>query len=625
MTTALKVGIITVSDRCSSGESEDCSGPAVAEFLKVELTPAPSTVNVVVPDDKEQIQAVVRDMCDVQRLDFVVTTGGTGFAVRDVTPEAVGALLHRQAPGVVHAMMSFSLTATPFAWLSRPVAGVRGGTVVVTVPGSPKAAIECLTPLVKNGLVHAIALAGGDAKHAHPTVVTPDAAPAAKASSVPDVVARDRVSTFAMVPMPDALAAIQRNAPPSIVVKTPIVGAAGHVLATAVTTSFPHPPFRASIKDGYAVVSGDGTGEFQVTGTLCAGSSPAPGFVLQPGSICRVNTGGEVPEGADAVVQVEDTQLVRHGDGEEAVVRITKKVAAGTDVRPIGCDLELGGVAVPAGAVMHAPECGLALSVGASHVDVYRRPRIAVLSTGDELTDVTGDTPPAGKIFDSNKGMLLAAAKPYGSAVVDVGIAADNLAATRQKLEAAFSQADVIISTGGVSMGEVDCVKAILDEMGATVHFGRVNMKPGKPTTFATKDGKLFFALPGNPVSAMVCFHVFVVPVLRSIAGHDPERPLVQAKLAHRVALDKERPEYHRCRLTFDMAAGGFAAASTGIQASHRLLSLAGANGLMVLPAATAECGSIDAGATVPVMVIGDILNGAVTAPTSGQDGQHYC
>lgn len=331
---------------------------------------------------------------------------------------------------------------------------------------------------------------------------------------------------------------------------------------------------------------------------------------MPPLSICRVNTGGMVPDDADAVVQVEDTRgVVWTAEGEEAHVEILKGASVGQDIRPVGCDLPAKGVAVPAGTVIGAAEIGLAYSAGVPTVHVRTKPIVAVISTGDELSPIppvgTSRRPPTGKIYDSNKAMLLAALAESGYEAEDGGLAKDEHRATRDAMERAMMHSDVILTTGGVSMGEVDFVKHVLVELGATIHFGRVNMKPGKPTTFATLGKKVFFGLPGNPVSAMVCYHLFVVPALQRMAGLNDVPCVVQAISMDRLRLDRERPEYHRCQLKWDTTRGGFTASSTGIQASHRLLSLAGANGLMVLPVATDEQPAVEPNSTVSVMVIG--------------------
>jgi gephyrin len=668
-----RVAVVIVSDRCASGEAEDKTGPAIRSFLeqhpaifqtrpssahshshtdsprsKSGNEPVPTTLAGtphgtplgaslvpsiavrIVPDDVQAIRAAVTKYADEQKVHIIITSGGTGFSQRDNTPEAVGPLLHREAPGIVHAMLSYSLKQTPYAWLSRPVAGIRGRTIIICVPGSPTAAVECLTPLVDSGLDHAVELVSGNQRDSHPGELTllidpnedsinrPVRSPAADATrlelpheSRPSVANRSRQSTFEMVSMTAALDAIARNCPKPTPIGRTLGGVGtrvlGHVLAENIVSRFPHPPFRASVKDGYAVRSSEVPGSFPVQGALLAGANPSS--CLQSGHIIRVNTGGPIPDGADAVVQVEDTTLEAADGPHEVRVHINVRATPGQDIRSVGCDLAQGAVAVSAGSVIGPPEIALAHAVGVFQIAVYRRPVVAVLSTGNELADLQsqgGPIPPAGQIFDSNRSMLLAALEELGYAVVDLGIAKDEYHDTMTKLQRAIGKADVVLSSGGVSMGEVDMVKDCLLDLHATIHFGRVNMKPGKPTTFATKDRMAFFGLPGNPVSAMVCFHLFVLPYLRQFEGKSPAPTVIRAVTAESVKLDRERPEYHRCRLTFDSAKGYFVASSTGIQASHRLQSMAGANGLMVLPTApSAEQVLLPAGSGVEVIVIG--------------------
>ena len=655
-----KIAIVIVSDRCTSGEEVDKTGPALRQFFEAhprivkssDNTPTSLSPNIslrIVPDEIHDIQAAVTKYCDEQQVNLLVTSGGTGFSKRDVTPEAVTPMLHKQAPGIVHAMTAYGLQQTKFAWLSRPVAGVRGSSIVICVPGSPKAAIECLTPLMENGLEHAMELAAGNQRDPHPTTgsvssdTTSDARPSSGDRTIgrpppspssarrlqKDLVAsamqnrpkvnvanRARESPYEMVPMEHALRMILEQTPKPIPIRRSITGGStvrnilGCVLAEDVVANFPHPPFRASVKDGYAVNSRDGPGVYPVQGALLAGSSDdAP---LRPGHIMRVNTGGPVPEGADAVLQVEDTILESSDNGQETQVKILKSVPPGNDIRPVGCDLAANQIAIPKGAVVKSAEIGLALAVGFFAISVYRRPIVAVLSTGDELADlstcVNGELP-KGKIFDSNRGMLIAALEEAGYETVDLGIAKDEYEDTAAKVASGLAKADVIITSGGVSMGEVDFVKDVLLSLRATIHFGRVNMKPGKPMTFATKGNHMFFGLPGNPVSAMVCFHLFVMPALLGFEGKPTKPRTVRAVLDADVRLDKQRPEYHRCFLRFDHVKGYFIASSTGIQASHRLQSMAGANGLMVLPTGSDAQPNIPAGNAIEVIVIGPIEN----------------
>jgi gephyrin len=252
-------------------------------------------------------------------------------------------------------------------------------------------------------------------------------------------------------------------------------------------------------------------------------------------------------------------------------------------------------------------------------LSIYPRPRVAILSTGDELVEPE-QQPGPGQIRDSNRAMLHAAVLAAGGQPIDLGIGADQEQALRRQLEAGYSQADILLTSGGVSMGELDLIKPMLAERG-TVHFGRILMKPGKPLTFATvhttgqsttaekSRPTLVFGLPGNPVSSLVTFHLFVVPAIRKLAGWpDPQLRRVQATLAQPLRLDPARPEYHRATLQWESSLnsgnGGYRAQSTGSQASSRLLSMRTANALLELPQADQ---TLPAGSVVSALVIGMI------------------
>lgn len=684
----MKFHVITVSDSCYEKKAEDKSGPIAIKLLADHFQKIGKNITpyrpepLVLPDTMEVIAEHVRLLCDApngDKINLLITVGGTGFGVRDTTPEAVRPLLIKEASGLVHAMLSYSLAnGTPYAWLSRPVAGVRNGTLVITLPGSSKAVSECLAPLITYGLDHALELLAGDTSRTHPTGETaatpnPTQLPVRSHCSqlLPvNVTERPRVSAYPMVPMPEALETIERicrtharvgttavvgkgsntkassmNGPySSAPIKTysdPVeaaIAVEGTAIVTPVISSLDLPPFRASIKDGYAVVSVDGPGEYPVIATATAGATYAPHFLLSSGHVCRVSTGGPVPDGADAVVQVEDTSIVSTTDDgkEERIIAIKKPVAPNHDIRPVGCDILQGQEVLAVGAKMGPAEIALWHTVGQPPITHFQKPVVAVLSTGNELSDAT--PLPPGTIYDSNKGMLMSALRQTsgggGTQIVlrsvDGGIVNDEFNPTREGIIRAFREkgADVLISTGGVSMGEADHIKAALLSLGATIHFGRVNMKPGKPTTFASipsrnifgesstaanQPDKLFFGLPGNPVSAMVCYHVFVVPALRVLCGLSSKLPTISAQLSHPLNLDRERPEYHRCILSKSGGSNGnpthIVATSTGPQASHRLLSMHGANGLLVLPTGDdANQSRLQTGAYLEAIIIGDIV-----------------
>lgn len=389
-----------------------------------------------------------------------------------------------------------------------------------------------------------------------------------------------------LISVEEALEIVLREAVALPATLVSLYNALGTIAARAIVAQDPLPPFPASVKDGYAVVAGDGAGERSVVQSVTAGEvSAAP---LQPGEVAYITTGAPLPAGADAVVQVEDTE----GIGAHRV-RILRAVAVGHDVRQVGSDIAAGDVVVPAGIMLGPAEIGLAATVGAVRVHAHRGARVGILSTGNEL--VPPDQPlRAGTIRESNGAMLAAAVRLAGGEVIDLGIVRDEESLLRAAIASAQADCDVLLSTGGVSMGELDLMKRLAADMG-TVHFGRIRMKPGKPCTFATlpkPNGDrdlLYFGLPGNPVSALTTFWLLALPAIRALAGwREPRLKRVQAVIEESLPLDSTRPEYHRARIHWQDGvsdgAGGYWASSTGNQASSRLFSFSGANALLVIP-----------------------------------------
>ena len=412
-------------------------------------------------------------------------------------------------------------------------------------------------------------------------------------------------SPYPMITVADALATVLHHATPLPAQRVALAAALEHVLAETVVAPEAQPPFPASTKDGYAVVAADGPGEYRLIGEVTAGRMPA--FTVGPGTVAYITTGAPVPPGADAVVMVEETAPFSAPDGS-ARVQIRTAVRPGADIRPIGVDVAAGEQVLAAGEQLGPAEIGLLATVGAVDVAIHPKPRVAVLSTGDELVE-PGEPLGPGQIRDSNRATLLAAIAAAGGVPVDLGIGRDERAGLEERVRAGLEQADILISTGGVSMGDLDLIKPILESKGS-VHFGRIRMKPGKPVTFATAEVagrvRLIFGLPGNPVSSLVTFYLFAVPALRKLAGWaDPQLPRVQAILAHPLPLDAYRPEYHRATLQWDASLndghGGYLAMSTGSQASSRLLSMRTANALLELPQAEGE---LAGGATVTALWI---------------------
>ncbi|KAK9734658.1 hypothetical protein RND81_04G155200 [Saponaria officinalis] len=421
--------------------------------------------------------------------------------------------------------------------------------------------------------------------------------------------------------------ASQRLEPVSI----PLHESLGKVLAKDILAPDPLPPYPASIKDGYAVVAADGPGEYPVITESRAGND-AVGVTVIPGTVAYVTTGGPIPDGADAVVQVEDTEPIKSDPGESKRVRILVETKRGADIRPVGCDIEKDAVVLKAGTLIGASEIGLLATVGVTMVKIYRTPTVGVLSTGDELVEPTTRNLDRGQIRDSNRAMLLAAAVQKRCRVVDLGIARDDEAELEKIIDKALAAGvEIILSSGGVSMGDRDYVKPLLDRRGK-MHFSKVLMKPGKPLTFAEIDVKptqntevakvLAFGLPGNPVGCLVAFHLFVVPAIHRLSGWtNPDFLRVHARLEHPIKTDPARPEFHRAIIKWKFNDGsgspGFVAESTGQQMSSRLLSMKSANALLELPAGGIL---LPAGTSVSAIVISDLHSSFIEKELSSHE-----
>jgi molybdopterin molybdotransferase len=290
------------------------------------------------------------------------------------------------------------------------------------------------------------------------------------------------------------------------------------------------------------------------------------------GFAVRILTGGVLPDGADCVVMVEDVQE----KGEVVTVPATLK--AGQNFHVPGADLRAGETVLAAGVQLGAAELGLAAALGFPRLPVRRRPRVALMSTGDELIEV-GGKPARGQIVDSNRWALLAALREAGAEVRSLGIGPDEAEALRRLVANALAEADVLVTSGGVSVGTHDLIKPLLESLGS-VHVGRVKLKPGKPFTFATIGEKVAFGLPGFPVSSLVTFEVFVRPALRKMQGFAQlQRPSLPVRMGYDARATADRTEYQRVTLRRD--GRELVAETTGSQSSSRLMSLAGAHALV--------------------------------------------
>jgi len=383
-----------------------------------------------------------------------------------------------------------------------------------------------------------------------------------------------RESPYPMVPIEEAQRIIAAHIEPLGVEEISSLAADGRVLAEDVFAGEDMPDVPKAAVDGYALRAQDGLAERRVLAELTAGGISGE-MSLQPGTAVRIMTGAPVPPGADAVIMVEQT------DERDGMLQIERSLAPGDNIHTIGQDIGRGALVLSRGAILGAAEIGLLATVGRVRVQAYRRPTVAVLATGDEVHE-PDVSPSAGGIRDSNRYALMAAAREAGCVAISLGIARDDQAVQRAAILDGLAYADVLLTSGGVSMGTRDLVKPLLAELG-TVHFGRIAFKPGKPTTFATVGDKIAFGLPGYPVSSLVSFEVFVRPALRRMQGDArPERPRVRVTLRDPIQAPGDRPECQRAIVAWED--GRLVARSTGAQGSSRLLSLRGANALLLVP-----------------------------------------
>ena len=365
------------------------------------------------------------------------------------------------------------------------------------------------------------------------------------------------------------------------------------VLAEDVLSPINVPAHTNSAMDGYAYSAADLSrnrgNDLKLIGTTLAGHPF--NTTVQPGECVRVMTGSPIPEGVDTVVMQENVEV--NGD----VVRIKKEPARGENVRLAGEDLQQGSLVLQTGTRIRPPSLGLLASVGRAEVTVYRRPRVAFFSTGDELRSV-GQSLETGQIYDSNRYTLYGMLQRIGVEILDMGVVRDDRAAIEKAFIDASANADVVITSGGVSVGDADYVKEILQKLGE-VGFWQIAMKPGRPLAFGRIHDALFFGLPGNPVSVMVTFYQFVAPALHRLMGEENVQSVPFIRVPSITPLHKRpgRTEYQRAVLEPDNN-GGLVVRSTGSQGSGVLHSMNQANCFIVLDR---DSGSIEAGTWVNV------------------------
>jgi molybdopterin molybdotransferase len=377
----------------------------------------------------------------------------------------------------------------------------------------------------------------------------------------------------------------------------PLLEAGGRALAEEVVSASALPPFDNSAMDGYAVRAEDvseakpGPGVvLRVIGDIPAGQSPS--FHVGPGEAARIMTGAPIPSGADAVVMVEDTRA------EGGAVRIFEAANRGQHIRPAGEDVAPGQRVLSPGAALDAAALALLAGIGRSSVATIRKPRVAILTTGDEVVDANQPLKP-GQIRNSNRYGLARQAKEAGCELVSLAHAGDDPEKLRAALQEAARTADAVLSAGGVSVGDYDYMKQVLQDLGR-MDFWRVAVRPGKPVAFGSVEGKPLFGLPGNPVSAMLTFELFVRPALRRMAGFSRIfHPEVTAILGADVRHHPGRREYQRARIVWED--GCLIAHPISGQGSHQLFGLVEANGLAILPL---EAETLKAGTAVQAILL---------------------
>ena len=397
--------------------------------------------------------------------------------------------------------------------------------------------------------------------------------------------------------------------PTAASIEVPCREATGLVLAAAVVAEEDVPPFANSAVDGYAVVAASVASvpvDLPVVGEVAAGAYTDR--VLQHGEAIRIMTGAPMPAGADAVVMVEDTELLgdRSVDGSVRV-RISASPAAGVAVRGVGDDVRAGTALYPAGTFVTPAVAGVLASVNAAVVSVVPRVRVAVLSTGDELIDDGSPLQP-GQIRESNRTMLLGAVRDAGCEAVDLGIVRDDEAVLEEVLRAAASTCDAVVTSGGVSMGDYDVVKAVLSRI-AVMQWMQIAIKPAKPFAFGLLASETtasdrhvpVFGLPGNPVSSLVSFELLARPALRQMMGHAAvDRPTVAA-VADNALLRRPDGKTHYVRAVAAFGKDGRVhVRSVGAQGSHQLAATSQANAIAVV----VDGDGVAAGGDVPTMLL---------------------
>ena len=402
-----------------------------------------------------------------------------------------------------------------------------------------------------------------------------------------------------------ATSRILRDVKPLPAETLPLDDALDRVLAEDIVSDINLPPFPNSSMDGFAVraadvngATGDAPALLDVVMDIPAGTAPTG--IVGAGQAARIMTGAPLPDGADAVVPVENTDHAYAQDGQAPLpptVQIRRAVGVGDSVRAAGEDVRAGQRVLSAGTLLRPQELGLLAALGRALAPVVRRPVVAIVSTGDELIQVHEPLTP-GKIRDSNSTTLAALVRSYGGIALRLPIARDTVEDVRGRFHQALeAKPDIILSSAGVSVGTFDVVRTVLAELGQ-VDFWRINLRPGKPLAYGQLQGVPFFGLPGNPVSAMVTFDVFVRPMLLRLSQRPDAVPTAMARISERLKSDGRRSYL---RVTLRRENGHLVATTTGTQSSGALTSMVLADGLLIVPEGVTE---VEAGSELEVRLL---------------------
>ncbi len=383
-----------------------------------------------------------------------------------------------------------------------------------------------------------------------------------------------------MIPLEEARSFVLSKCVPGEAVTVPVDDASDLVTTQDLAAAGPIPPFDNTAMDGFAIRAADVANApvtLDMVGTIAAGA--IPDVEVGEGQAVRIMTGAPMPPGADAVVMVELTSM----SDDQTTVDVAESVPVGNHIRPTGDDVQTGQIVFPAGTHLRPAHLGVCTSIGVYDIPVYARPRIGVISTGDELLDGPGPLG-VGQIHDSNRHTLLALVNAMGATGVDLGLVPDDEDQIRTAMVDAAESCDAVVTSGGVSMGDFDYVKKILTEIG-DMAWMQVAIKPAKPLAFGTVGGTPIFGLPGNPVSSMVSFELFARPGIAKMMGHTEPIPLPVRGVAGADMLRRSDGKTHFARVHATLTEDGrYEASFSGGQGSHQLSAMAAANALAVIP-----------------------------------------